>query len=99
MNHQNILIGVYVCYVIIQMYVIKNYVLNWQSLVKGTNVDHMKYNLEHKEEIKKLAKKYRSKYKEEIKKKQKKYQNYLLLFLLLLFLLLFLLSLLKRTRN
>ena len=51
MNHQNILIGVYVCYVIIQMYVIKNYILNWQSLVKGTNVDQMKYNLEHKPEL------------------------------------------------
>ena len=51
MNHQNILIGVYVCYVIIQMYVVKNYILNWQSLIKGYNVDQMKYNLGHKPEL------------------------------------------------
>ena len=51
MNHQNILIGAYVCYVVLQMYIIKNYVLNWQSLVKGKNVDQMKYNLEHKPEL------------------------------------------------
>ena len=51
MNHQNILIGAYVCYVILQMYVVKYYILDWQSLVKGTNVDQMKYNLGHKPEL------------------------------------------------
>ena len=51
MNHQNILIGAYVCYVILQMYVVKNYILDWQSLVTGKNVDQMKYNLAHKPEL------------------------------------------------
>ena len=51
MNYQNILIGAYVCYVILQMYVVKYYILDWQSLVKGTNVDQMKYNLGHKPEL------------------------------------------------
>jgi len=51
MNHQNILIGAYVCYVILQMYVVKTYILDWQSLVKGKNVDQMKYNLAHKPEL------------------------------------------------
>ena len=51
MNHQNILIGAYVCYVILQMYVVKNYILDWQSLIKGPNVDQMKYNLGHKPEL------------------------------------------------
>ena len=51
MNHQNILIGAYVCYVILQMYVVKNYILDWQSLIKGKNVDQMKYNLAHKDEL------------------------------------------------
>jgi hypothetical protein len=51
MNHQNILIGAYVCYVILQMYVVKNYILDWQSLVTGNNVDQMKYNLAHKPEL------------------------------------------------
>ena len=51
MNHQNILIGAYVCYVILQMYVVKNYVLDWQSLIKGSNVDQMHYNLAHKPEL------------------------------------------------
>ena len=51
MNHPNILIGVYVCYVILQMYVIKNYILDWQTLITGKNVDQMKYNLGHKPEL------------------------------------------------
>jgi hypothetical protein len=51
MNHQNILIGAYVCYVIIQMYIVKNYILDWQSLLKGSNIDQMKYNLAHKPEL------------------------------------------------
>jgi hypothetical protein len=51
MNDQNILIGVYVCYVILQMYIVKNYILNWQSLITGSNVDQMKYNLAHKSEL------------------------------------------------
>jgi hypothetical protein len=51
MNHQNILIGAYVCYVILQMYVVKNYILDWQSLITGSNVDQMKYNLGHKPEL------------------------------------------------
>lgn len=51
MNHQNILISVYVCYVILQMYVIKNYILDWQTLITGKNVDQMKYNLGHKPEL------------------------------------------------
>ena len=51
MNHQSILIGAYVCYVILQMYVVKNYILDWQSLIKGSNVDQMKYNLAHKPEL------------------------------------------------
>jgi hypothetical protein len=51
MNHQNILIGAYVCYVILQMYVVKNYILDWQSLITGKNVDQMKYNLAHKSEL------------------------------------------------
>ena len=51
MNHQNILIGVYVCYVILQMYVVKNYILDWQTLITGKNVDQMKYNLDHKPEL------------------------------------------------
>ena len=51
MNHQNILIGAYVCYVILQMYVIKNYILDWQTLITGKNVDQMKYNLGHKPEL------------------------------------------------
>jgi hypothetical protein len=51
MNHQNILIGAYVCYVILQMYVVKNYILDWQSLATGKNVDQMKYNLAHKPEL------------------------------------------------
>jgi hypothetical protein len=51
MNHQNILIGAYVCYVILQMYVVKNYILDWQSLITGKNVDQMKYNLAHKPEL------------------------------------------------
>jgi hypothetical protein len=51
MNHQNILIGAYVSYVILQMYVIKYYILDWHSLIKGKNVDQMKYNLDHKGEL------------------------------------------------
>jgi hypothetical protein len=51
MNHQNILISVYVCYVILQMYVVKNYILDWQTLITGKNVDQMKYNLGHKPEL------------------------------------------------
>jgi len=51
MNHQNILIGAYVCYVIIQMYIVKNYILDWQTLIKGANIDQMKYNLAHKPEL------------------------------------------------
>lgn len=51
MNDQNILIGVYVCYVILQMYIVKNYILNWQSLVTGSYVDQLKYNLAHKSEL------------------------------------------------
>jgi hypothetical protein len=51
MNHQNILIGVYVCYVILQMYVVKNYILDWQTLITGKNVEQMKYNLGHKPEL------------------------------------------------
>lgn len=51
MIHQTALIGVYVCYVILQMYIVKNYILDWQSLVSGTNVDKMKYNLGHKPEL------------------------------------------------
>jgi hypothetical protein len=51
MNHQNILIGAYVCYVIIQMYIVKNYILDWHDLIKGSNIDQMKYNLGHKPEL------------------------------------------------
>lgn len=51
MNNQNILIGAYVCYVILQMYVVKNYILDWQSLLTGDNVEQMKYNLSHKSEL------------------------------------------------
>ena len=51
MNHQNILIGAYVCYVIIQMYIVKNYILDWHDLIKGSNIDQMKYNLAHKPEL------------------------------------------------
>ena len=51
MNHQNTLIGVYVSFVILQMYVVKNYILDWQSLITGANVDQMKYNLAHKPEL------------------------------------------------
>jgi len=51
MNYQNILIGAYVSYVILQMYVIKYYILDWQSLIKGDNIDQMKYNLDHKPEL------------------------------------------------
>jgi hypothetical protein len=51
MNHQSILIGVYVCYVILQMYVVKNYILDWQTLTTGKNIDQMKYNLAHKAEL------------------------------------------------
>jgi len=51
MNHQNILISVYVCYVIIQMYIVKYYILDWHALIKGTNIDQMKYNLDHKPEL------------------------------------------------
>jgi hypothetical protein len=51
MNHQNILIGAYVCYVILQMYVVKTYILDWQKLLTGKNVDQMKYNLAHKREL------------------------------------------------
>jgi hypothetical protein len=51
MNHQNILIGAYVCYVIIQMYIVKNYILDWHDLIQGSNIDQMKYNLAHKPEL------------------------------------------------
>jgi len=51
MNHPNILIGAYVCYVILQMYVVKNYILDWQTLITGKNTDQMKYNLAHKPEL------------------------------------------------
>ena len=51
MNHQNILISVYVCYVIIQMYIVKNYILDWHTLIEGKNIDQMKYNLAHKPEL------------------------------------------------
>lgn len=51
MNHQTTLIGVYVSFVILQMYVVKNYILDWQSLITGANVEQMKYNLAHKPEL------------------------------------------------
>jgi hypothetical protein len=51
MNHQNILIGAYVCYVILQMYVVKNYILDWRTLITGKNIDQMKYNMAHKPEL------------------------------------------------
>ena len=51
MKHQNILIGTYVCFVIIQLYVVKNYILNWRSLLTGANFDQMDYNIGHKPEL------------------------------------------------
>ena len=51
MNNQNILISAYVCYVIIQMYIVKNYILDWHDLIEGKNIDQMKYNLAHKPEL------------------------------------------------
>lgn len=51
MKHQNILIGVYVSFVILQMYVVKNYILDWKTSLTGANVDQMKYNLAHKPEL------------------------------------------------
>jgi|AntAceMinimDraft_18_1070375.scaffolds.fasta_scaffold67932_2 hypothetical protein len=51
MNQPNILIGVYVCFVILQMYVVKNYILDWQSLITGFNTEQMRYNLSHKPEL------------------------------------------------
>jgi hypothetical protein len=54
MNYQNILIGAYVCYVILQMYVIKYYILDWHSLITGKNIDQMKYNISHKPELSEL---------------------------------------------
>lgn len=54
MIHQTTLIGAYICYVILQMYVVKNYILNWQSLISGENVEKMKYNLGHKPELTEL---------------------------------------------
>ena len=51
MNDQTILIGVYVCFVILQMYIVKNYILDWKSLESGINIEQMKYNLTHKAEL------------------------------------------------
>jgi len=51
MDNQHKLIGIYICYLLIQIYIVKNYILNWQSLLTGQNFDEMNYNLSHKPEL------------------------------------------------
>ena len=41
----------YVCILVAQMYIIKHYIFNWQSLIKGANADELKFNVEHKKEL------------------------------------------------
>jgi hypothetical protein len=33
------------------MYIVKNYILDWHTLIEGKNIDQMKYNLAHKPEL------------------------------------------------
>lgn len=51
MKETTILVGAYVGYTILQMYVVKNYIIDWRSLLKGNNLEQMNYNLEHKPEL------------------------------------------------
>ena len=51
MKETTILVGAYVGYTILQMYVVKNYILDWKSLLSGDNIEQMTYNLAHKSEL------------------------------------------------
>lgn len=50
-NKAYLLIVVYACIVIYQMYYIKHYIVNWRSLISGTKTKHMQWNLENKSVI------------------------------------------------
>jgi hypothetical protein len=46
-----ILLLTYVAIVIIQMYIVRKYIINWQSLITGDNQDNMSFNISHKSEL------------------------------------------------
>ena len=46
-----ILLLTYVAIVIIQMYIVRKYIINWQALISGENQDNMSFNISHKSEL------------------------------------------------
>lgn len=56
-NKAYILVLIYTCFVIYQMYYIKYYILNWHSLVVGDKTLHMQHNIENKGKLNKQFKK------------------------------------------
>lgn len=52
-NKAYILVLIYTCFVIYQMYYIKTYILNWHSLVVGDKTLHMQHNIKNKGKLNK----------------------------------------------
>lgn len=52
-NKAYILVLIYTCFVIYQMYYIKTYIVNWHSLVVGDKTLHMQHNIKNKGKLNK----------------------------------------------
>jgi len=52
-THTYIIVLVWTCLMILQMYVIKIYIENWRSRVVGTKTEHMQWNIENKNKLNK----------------------------------------------
>jgi len=56
-NKAYILVLIYTCFVIYQMYYVKYYIVNWHSLVVGDKTLHMQHNIQNKGKLNKAFKK------------------------------------------
>ena len=56
-NKAYILVLIYTCFVIYQMYYVKYYIINWHSLVVGDKTLHMQHNIQNKGKLNKAFKK------------------------------------------
>ena len=56
-NKAYILVLIYTCFVIYQMYYVKYYIINWHSLVVGDKTLHMQHNIKNKAKLNKAFKK------------------------------------------
>ena len=52
-NKAYILVLIYTCFVIYQMYYIKTYIINWHSLVVGDKTLHMQHNIKNRSKLNK----------------------------------------------